>query len=478
MKFKALVYGLGFFLSCVLVTSCHKGDVVDNSDNLLTEKAKAWFDKNSKLYPAIWDNNRNNLSWSEAFSIKGADNSNYLIVPYKNLVRFQTKSIVLSRQLIFKLDMKDEVEKAQIMEVFADEKYLSSHKKDLFRMYNSNNYELFTGGIIYYNFDYSVIDNPNYRSGRRIGYSKVKLQNSILPVKQGNGLKNGIASVTNECLYYFFGIFYDDGSFQPLYYVGCVCDVEEGGNVNWANYNGSNNGNPGGSEGPTTEQILAAFDASIVDSLSIQCVKTILANLKSANSGGKIGQMLNLLSQNIPSWNWVVSDGETVTGHSADTYTNGPNGCFTILSRTKMQNCTELAIVRTMLHEAVHSYLVNYFYNDPSAAGADYPQLLQMLANSTDTAQIHHIVMGNQIVSAIAASLKLYGQSHGYELDDEVYNDMAWGGLYGDSGGVPAFNQLTPFVRERIRARNAAENSSSPCDGETPSSPTPGCSWY
>jgi hypothetical protein len=86
--------------------------------------------------------------------------------------------------------------------------------------------------------------------------------------------------------------------------------------------------------------------------------------------------------------------------------------------------------------------------------------------------------MGNQIVSAIAASLKLYGQSHGYELDDEVYNDMAWGGLYGDSGGVPAFNQLTPFVRERIRARNAAENSSSPRDGETPSSPTPGCSWY
>lgn len=56
----------------------------------------------------------------------------------------------------------------------------------------------------------------------------------------------------------------------------------------------------------------------------------------------------------------------------------------------------------------------------------------------------------------------------GYNHADQIYSDIAWGGLYNDQTGVPAFNSLTPFVRERIRNRNAAENANVVRDGEVP----------
>ncbi len=453
----------------ILLSSCRKEtSAPEGKDNSIVS-AKAWFDRNSKLYPEIWTTNQNNLDWENAITVSTSNSSNYLVVPYKNLVRFQIKAIALSRQLVFTIKKGGEIEKANVLETFAPENYLIKNKNELFKKYFSKDFNSFTGGFIFYNFDYSIIDKPNYRGGVKIGENEVKIKDKIISGKSVNSaIKSQISSKTAECNYYFFGIFYSDGSFLPLYYIGSVCEVEEGSQINWANFEGSNNGNPGGTGGPTLEQILDAFDNNIKDSLTTPCVKAILANLKSLQ-GGEIGKIINLLSQNIPSWNWVLYEGSTSNNNNAETWPLGPNGCATVLNPDRIQHYTELAIVRTMLHEAIHAYLVNFYYNDPGAVGLAYPELVQYYYQGIDTATAQHIAMGNNLVGSIAYALKYYGQGHGYDLPDELYNDMAWGGLYGENSGVPAFNALTPFVRERIRNRNAAENSSTIRDTEVPS---------
>lgn len=213
----------------------------------------------------------------------------------------------------------------------------------------------------------------------------------------------------------------------------------------------------GGDNGGGDTDVLEDFDDKIIDSLERPCLSNVLNSLKNLQ-GGKIGEVIKKLSGSNPTWDWVVYDINSGP-YPGVTYDNYPNGAETYLAFDKIQNYTDLAVARLMLHESVHAYLVNYFHNDPVALGKEYPELLKMFFDNTDTATAHHILMGDKLVNDVSIALKAYGVSKGYNIGDEVYHDLAWGGLYGNSTGVAAFERLTPFVRERIRNRNAAENS-------------------
>lgn len=112
-----------------------------------------------------------------------------------------------------------------------------------------------------------------------------------------------------------------------------------------------------------------------------------------------------------------------------------------------------------MLHEAIHAYLVAYFNNSnyapsPNATFGDMMTAFHTIVISgqdPDLNVLHHNEMaqggsGNGWIGDIAWSLKQYGIQQGYNLSNQFYMDMAWGGLT----NTAAFLALPAVDRARI----------------------------
>jgi len=209
------------------IGGCRKDSKKTEQSNILQEQnAKAWFDENSLKYPEIWASNGSNLDWDNSFLLEGINEFDYFIVPYKKLITFVSQNISLSRQVIFKFDKDNHVLNGNVLETFSKDKYLNQYKNSLAKKYLTNNYTSFTGGIIYYDFSYKILDNPYFSRGNKIGHSIIKIRTDT-----GFGRFSNQASVTNRtnrintCYNIWFGIFDDnDGSFEPLEYCGILCD--------------------------------------------------------------------------------------------------------------------------------------------------------------------------------------------------------------------------------------------------------------
>jgi hypothetical protein len=231
---------------------------------------------------------------------------------------------------------------------------------------------------------------------------------------------------------------------------------------------GSGNGDGGGTDPNQGQE--TAFDNRITNNLVHPCLTSVFNGIKNISSG-KIGSIINTFSGEVPGYSWNVTEGTNAGGNPGATDDAVLNGSVTTtFDSTTLQRYTDLAVARTMIHEAVHAYLVSYFSNDYTEFGKDYPTLLNDYFNKKypDDSQAQHEEMGRDFVSQIGAALKQYGEANGYTLDDQVYNDIAWGGLYGSAYGgsatsdTQAFLSLLPGDKERIRSRNSAENSSTP----------------
>lgn len=88
------------------------------------------------------------------------------------------------------------------------------------------------------------------------------------------------------------------------------------------------------------------------------------------------------------------------------------------------------------------------------------------------------------LTSDIAATLKAYGISKGYNLPDQFYNDMSWAGLTeiqnpNGPGNIPnpIFVEVitSNTVRQRIVNRLKVEESRSPLNGMQPSGNSNSC---
>jgi len=141
--------------------------------------------------------------------------------------------------------------------------------------------------------------------------------------------------------------------------------------------------------------------------------------------------------------NQVVS----ITGFS--TLYNKTTGTITSTFNSQaFSNSTDLSWARTMLHEAVHAYLVAFYAVDRPTWIATYPEMVEdwdVLQNWND---VHHEEYARSIVNEIALSLQEFGDSRGYNnLDLNYYKDLAWGGLEDTS----AFMALSPSEQQRIK---------------------------
>lgn len=197
------------------------------------------------------------------------------------------------------------------------------------------------------------------------------------------------------------------------------------------------------------------FEDQIDDSNMKPCLKAILNNLKNVTSG--VGSIVTTFAGNTPGYNWEVKDG-TLSGQTASTdppanYNSTTGTITTTFDSQAWLNATDLSWARTMLHESVHAYLSSYYKINRPNWIATYPQMVQDWATLQNWNDVQHEEISRSLINPIATALEDYGISQGYNLGQQFYEDMAWGGLQGTN----VFNSLSQADKSRILDTIATE---------------------
>lgn len=198
------------------------------------------------------------------------------------------------------------------------------------------------------------------------------------------------------------------------------------------------------------------FDNQITTILP-PCLENVINDLKTLQNG-KFGKVISQFAGTNPvplNYNWHVISGPMSATTIAGTNPTVQNGIATTTINSNYINIsTNLSIAKTLIHECFHAYLVSvYRYRNIDKS---YVNLLNQYAaqfNNIANDIHHHAFTLTNVVSEISIALKEYGVSQGYNLPQQFYDDMAWGGLY----GTQVYNALPQSQRERIESTIEAE---------------------
>ena len=261
----------------------------------------------------------------------------------------------------------------------------------------------------------------------------------------------------------------------PVYYfiVDYMAPDHEGGGDGGSGDGGSESEE--GSSGDSEEKKANDFEEKITDDELEECLKKILDSLKKINKG--VGKIVVKFAGNKPGYNWVVKSGTTVNGGPGQTvpiYNRRNRTVTTTFDTNKWKEASELSWARTLLHEAVHAHIVASFGVELVQAKITYANMMKDYYDIYNQSpnDTHHAEIVRNFVGDIALALKEFGIANGYNLSDQFYNDLAWGGLTDwvkkdsngniirDSSGNPIFEEAPwfkaafPNASDRNRIRN------------------------
>ena len=190
------------------------------------------------------------------------------------------------------------------------------------------------------------------------------------------------------------------------------------------------------------------------------CMQDELNKLREVEKGvGEIVQKFANSSDEL-GYNWKVKNGnlpQNTNGRTSQQYNSTTGTVTTTFDAGKFGQATDLAVARTMLHESVHAYLLAYSKNSPLEFRKNFAQLLQDyndLKYGGNANSIQHAEFARNFVNDIALALMGFGSKMGYNLAEQYYKDLAWGGLthYKNANNNTV---LTPFFKNAVTSTNA-----------------------
>lgn len=216
-----------------------------------------------------------------------------------------------------------------------------------------------------------------------------------------------------------------------------------------------------------------------------ECLDNIVLDLI-LSSNGKFSKVMDKFvgHSTVPknfNWSIIAENANGLTDANASTNPTVKHGSFveTRIYYDNIHKGTDISVARTIIHEGFHAYLVFvYRYQNIDKS---YKSLLDEYGsnynnNANDT---HHafFILEN-IISEIALALKEFGQKQGYNLSNQFYSDMAWGGLthIKDPSNTnnyilnPIFKEAVPNQTDQQRILNtlSAEQLSQTVNGIAP----------
>jgi len=189
------------------------------------------------------------------------------------------------------------------------------------------------------------------------------------------------------------------------------------------------------------------WEELIDDSQLKPCMKSLMGNIKSLNKG--ISYMVKKLAGNTPGFDWEMKDGGLAPSNTAKT-TNPGGKIITTFDTNQYQDATDLSITRTILHEAIHAYMLSDMKANPASFQVSFPALwsdwMAYKFGGSNVQAYQHEEMARNLVGGMADSLEEFGLLKGYNLTRQFYEDLSWGGLQGTN----VFNGLSNSEQTRI----------------------------
>lgn len=377
------------------------------------------------------------------------------------------------------------------MTIIADSLYVGNDMGKLARNSYRKHDPDFSGMVLYFTPKGAYLEGYAYQNGHLVAPAQPgQEQNGSQKVT--NGLK--IDKMVEECTDYYI-VYYTNGVYTSDEYLTTICDQVDDGLPDPPSGGGSppppppchkdpppavesvnggrlvvnfipppddpgDGGMPPPKNDPCTPEVkqnsnlATAFDDKIKDSLKHDCLIKLFNAIKNLKSGN-IATIISNLSGAIPSYNWTISEGTLAAKvNGLTTYKAGV--ASTKIDYDKLKGATDIAVIRTMIHEAIHAYLSTYFYNDLANFSKTYPQQLEyfLQSKSPDLNDAQHVVMAKAFIADIASASKAVAKSLGYNnIDDLTFEDLAWGGLT----DTKAFQSLSADDQKRINDRVTAE---------------------
>lgn len=338
----------------------------------------------------------------------------------------------------------------------------------------------FSGKIQYYGISGKYLNGWVYNNGK---ITKTIKESNLIPINSVKTEDNSCSvsatprygmicagAESGGCTLSLLGYNYSIScqSFNPDYGEGGG-GGDNGGGIDF----GSGGGSPGTSPSPSPNE---AFVNKIDDQKLKDCFKNVLQNLKNIDRAC-IPNLISVFSGNTPGYNWTMQDGilgSDLNAITKSTYDKVAGTATTTFDSGKFQGGSDLAIAKTILHESVHAYLVTYFNVDAMAAQKTYSQYVEDYNTTAhhDMNIAQHDELVRNFVGSVAVNLMTYGKNQGYNLPDQFYYDLSWGGLQETS----AFKNFSQAVQQRIQDVIKIEQSGEDTNGNkrTPKGDTKG----
>jgi len=236
-------------------------------------------------------------------------------------------------------------------------------------------------------------------------------------------------------------------------------------------------GGGGGEGAPLSDAEL--IEDYINDTELDPCPKAILAQLKIA-SNCDIANIFTKLGANTV-YNVTIVSGNAGNA-PATTIPESPNNYKVILNNERYTSSTQLYKASNLLHEITHAFFMSlvddYNSSENPAVFNEFPILFQKYVDTKypgGKADAQHEEMANTYVESIGAALQEFqtgvSVSSG-EKPDQIYTDLAWGGL----SAAPIYGKKFPEgTAERLRIENrlASEQTGYTIGAGTPQQQTP-----
>ncbi len=197
-----------------------------------------------------------------------------------------------------------------------------------------------------------------------------------------------------------------------------------------------------------------------------KCLTSVLEDLINANKVDLKQIIEKSMNKKVPKgYEWTLGMDKSKISKGANATTSRQNGNVeTHFDWNKLQNASDLSVARTMIHEAVHAFLVNEMKHDRKNLATNYPKMLEVHKKFQNTDIAHHAQMGATFINVIAKGLMAYGQSRGYNYKLSFYQDLSWGGLryYRNKSGKIVMSDIykatVPNQSDRNRIEKAIAN--------------------
>ncbi|WP_293304099.1 hypothetical protein [Pedobacter sp. UBA5917] len=518
MNKKSLLSGSVILLISLIIFSCRReiSDFVGDQSSVSTaalENAKIFYQSHATMTEELYQQyerktlklrkrpNRKNFIrlrplWHAAKSFDLSSGQLIVVPTYEKQI--SSKKVNVRRFFVFHAS-GNSVKDGEIIEIVGMDYNLKDKLDQILPALGQQRMIDFTGAVLEYDLNYYYKKSRLYKNGQisslngKFTGMDPKLASSRGPIgtgtstafggdTSGGGDTGGQTSISHSgpcTIVYWYtwqvdpqGNIFNE-NYQFLYFEGdCSGPSTPGGNTGGnsggdtdptntggvGTTTGDSTGGSGGYGGNTDPAPQNDFQfLHNIDSEKLKpCFKTMLEAATDINGAG-VTAAIRSFTMETPGFNWVLKDGTLSEGTNGQTqlYDRTAKSVTTTFDSEKFKNASDLAIMRTILHEAAHAYLVTYFANDTQHANEEYVYLFERYTSAKhgDLNDEHHNQFTRSFVLDIAVTLREYGDTKGYTFSSNFakemfYGDLAWGGLT----DTDAFLKLP--LNERTRIKN------------------------